>query len=101
MERLTIDEAINHARKVVLDKSSEMSERIIGRRDASDCKKCMEQHEQLVEWLEELKAYKDLEEQGKLLKLPCVVGDVVYRPNKFQHRVCEHVIEKIEMDSGN
>ena len=27
----------------------------------------------------ELKEYKDLEEQGKLLKLPCVVGDTVYR----------------------
>lgn len=26
-----------------------------------------------------LKYYEDLEEQGKLLKLPCVVGDTVYR----------------------
>lgn len=27
---------------------------------------------------EQLKSYKDLEEQGKLLKLPCAVGDTVY-----------------------
>lgn len=27
---------------------------------------------------EQLKRYKDLEEQGKLLKLPCAVGDTVY-----------------------
>ena len=27
----------------------------------------------------QLKEYKDLEEQGKLLKLPCAVGDTVYR----------------------
>ena len=26
----------------------------------------------------QLKEYKDLEEQGKLLKLPCAVGDTVY-----------------------
>lgn len=30
----------------------------------------------------EWKGYKDLEEQGKLLKLPCAVGDAVYRINK-------------------
>ncbi len=28
---------------------------------------------------ERLKEYEDLEEQGKLLKLPCAVGDTVYR----------------------
>lgn len=31
---------------------------------------------------EKLKEYHDLEEQGKLLKLPCAVGDTVYRINK-------------------
>lgn len=30
----------------------------------------------------QLKEYKDLEEQGKLLKLPCAVGDTVYRVHK-------------------
>lgn len=29
--------------------------------------------------IEEYKKYKDLEEQGKLLKLPCAEGDTVYR----------------------
>lgn len=29
--------------------------------------------------LEEFNRYRDLEEQGRLLKLPCVVGDAVYR----------------------
>ncbi len=38
----------------------------------------------LIERVEnkELKKYEDLEEQGKLLKLPCAVGDTVYRINK-------------------
>ena len=31
-----------------------------------------------ADWLEELKYYKDLEEQGRLLVLPCKVGDTVY-----------------------
>ena len=30
------------------------------------------------DWLEELKRYRDLEEQGRLLVLPCKVGDTVY-----------------------
>lgn len=43
--------------------------------------------------------YKALEKQGKLLKLPCAVRDVVYCPNKFQNRVYEHIIKRIEIDS--
>ena len=37
--------------------------------------------EDVAEWLEELKPYKDLEEQGLLVRLPCNVGDTVYRVN--------------------
>ena len=33
---------------------------------------------QEADWLEELKRYRDLEEQGRLLVLPCRVGDTVY-----------------------
>lgn len=35
----------------------------------------------LVEYLKELKAYKEAEEQGLLLKLPCKVGDTLYINN--------------------
>lgn len=37
--------------------------------------------EECLEWknvLERLAEYEDLEEQGKLLKLPCAVGDMVW-----------------------
>ena len=34
--------------------------------------------QQLAEWLEELKEYKALDEQGRLIKLLCKVGDIVY-----------------------
>ena len=51
----------------------------------------------LIERVEnkQLKEYEDLEEQGKLLKLPCAVGDTVYRINKgakesiIPMKVCE------------
>jgi hypothetical protein len=36
--------------------------------DIYACSKCAEEHEQLAEWLQELKEYKELEEQGLLLK---------------------------------
>lgn len=44
---------------------------------------------QEADWLEELKRYRDLEEQGRLLVLPCKVGDTVYEiieetvPNRY------------------
>lgn len=34
----------------------------------------------ILKLAEKIKEYEDLEEQGKLLKLPCAVGDTVYRP---------------------
>lgn len=42
------------------------------------CIKSAEDCEQLAEWLEKSKGYQQLEEQGKLIKLPCKVGDTVY-----------------------
>ena len=41
-----------------------------------DCSKC-----ELEKALEELATYEDLEEQGLLVRLPCKVGDTVYRVN--------------------
>ena len=60
MERLTLNEAIKHCK------------------EKENCTECGQEHKQLRMWLEELKAYKDLEEQGLLLRLPCKVGDTLY-----------------------
>lgn len=82
MERLTLEEAIVHAKEVV-DMNYNDAEKF----DSNDsvenymkanCIKCAEQHEKLAEWLEELKSYKEAEEQGLLVRLPCKVGDDVY-----------------------
>lgn len=35
--------------------------------------------------VEKLAEYEDLDEQGKLLRLPCKIGDTVYFINKNQH----------------
>lgn len=45
-------------------------------RDA--CLKSSKDCKQLAEWLMQLKEYQSLEEQGRLIKLPCKVGSTVY-----------------------
>ena len=46
--------------------------------------------------LEALGKYEDLEEQGRLLRLPCKVGDTVYVIHYIDRRyvICSHVISK-------
>ena len=82
MERLTIDEAIKHAKEV-----ADMNYNDAEKFDSNDsvenymkanCIKCAGQHEKLAEWLEELKSYKEAEKQGLLVRLPCKVGDSVF-----------------------
>lgn len=82
MERLTLDKAIKHAKEV-----ADMNYNDTEKFDSNDsvenymkanCMKCAEQHEKLAEWLEELKSYKEAEEQGLLVRFPCKVGDSVF-----------------------
>lgn len=55
---------------------------------------------QEADWLEELKRYRDLEEQGRLLVLPCKVGDTVYEileetvPNHYFY-ISEHKVQDV------
>lgn len=54
-----------------------------------DCLRIADDNKHLAEWLEELKEYQQLEKQGRLIKLPCKVGDTVYlidrdENNKFK-----------------
>ena len=79
MERLTIDEIIGHCKR-----KTEQYERVFE-------KECLEttpltismmkeywEHKQVAEYLKKLKDYEDLEEQGRLIELPCKVGDDIY-----------------------
>lgn len=50
----------------------------------------------------ELKEYKDLEEQGKLLKLPCAVGDTVYyADNEYYFTVLPVKVDEIAVMESN
>lgn len=81
MERLTLEDAISHAKEVAEKNYRGADFESLDSVDddiKTNCIKCAEEHEQLAEWLEELKSYKDLDEQGLLVRLPCKVGDSVF-----------------------
>ena len=74
---MTLDEAIKHCY------------------EKADCSECGQEHKQLREWLEELKHYKQLEEHGRLIELPCAVGDTVYEVQKIRKRIQEYTVISI------
>lgn len=81
MERLTLEEAIVHAKEVAEKNYRGADFESIDYIDddiKTNCIKCAEEHMQLAEWLEELKSYKEAEEQGLLVRLPCFVGTTVW-----------------------
>ena len=71
---LSLDDAILHCQE----------------RAAADCSECAREHMQLAEWLKELKEYKVLEEQGKLLIKAYEICEV----SECMH--CGHVERQIE-----
>lgn len=81
MERLTLEEAIAHAKEVAERNYRCANFESIDSID-DDIKanwvKCAEEHEQLAEWLEELKSYKEAEKTDLLLRLPVPIGKIVY-----------------------
>ena len=66
MERLTLDEII----KLVNEAAVQM--------EIDNCKECSENYKKIAEYLEELKSYKEAEEQGLLVRLPCKVGEKLW-----------------------
>ena len=60
---LSIDEAIAHAREVAeIQRNNDKLNKTLGKSSPyynTDCIKCAEEHEQLAEWLEELKMYRE------------------------------------------
>ena len=84
MERLILEEAIIHAKEVAEKNYRGADFESLDSADddiKTNCIKCAEEHMQLAEWLEELKSYKDLEEQGLLVKLPDDLNRVLYQVN--------------------
>lgn len=77
MEKLTIDEIIEHC-----DRKTGMYEKACDIKyletTMNNSTKEYWEHKQVAEYLRKFKDYEDLEEQGRLVKLPCKVGDTVY-----------------------
>lgn len=78
MERLTIDEIIEHC-----DRKTGMYEKAcdikyLETTTMNNPTKGYWEHKQVAEYLRKLKEYEDLEEQGRLIKLPCKIGTEVY-----------------------
>lgn len=88
MGKLTIDEIIGHCKR-----KTEQYEQLLGKEcletmplNSSAIKEYWE-HRQVAEYLRKLKDYEDLEKQGRLVGLPCKVGDTVY--HVVQGRIVE------------
>ena len=94
---VTLEEKINRLRAAEKRLRKHLSEDEFGvvRRTA-------EGFGQEADWLEELKRYRDLEEQGRLLVLPCKVGDTVYEileetvPNHYFY-ISEHKVQDVSV----
>ena len=60
---MSIDGAIEHAREVAeIQRNNDKLNKTLGKSSPyynTDCIKCAEEHEQLADWLEELKEYKE------------------------------------------
>ena len=63
IDERSLDEAIAHAREVAeIQRNNDKLNKTLGKSSPyynTDCIKCDEEHEQLAEWLEELKDYRD------------------------------------------
>ena len=96
MERLTIDEVIEHC-----NKTCDMTEKIAKARghelESIESNQFWE-HYQVRAWLKELKQYKYLEEQGLLLRLPCKICDTVW--DNYYGNHCAYTITGFSVGTG-
>lgn len=103
---MNIDEAIKHAREVA-DKN-----RLANRKDIEhqNCEECAKEHEQLAEWLEELKSYQiisaiNVKELQKSVNVRKQVTEIVNRQliagkNNYKEVYdCFHEIAKVVQDN--
>ena len=91
---LSIDEAIAHAREVAeIQRNNDKLNKTLGKSSPyynTDCIKCAEEHEQLAEWLEELKMYRE-SSYGELYSMVYnkAIGDFM---EKSEYLLCENLI---------
>ena len=104
---LSIDEAIAHAREVAntqRGKSGICLQNGLECEHFSDCLKCAEEHEQLAEWLEELKVIKEMDlsipqhftkEQSDWIKEYCI-----NRNKEFYNKAIDNFVHECDNHCG-
>lgn len=99
MERLTLDEAVKYIKEVVRKnrKNKEKNTIVIPNSFISNAD-CAEKYEQVAKWLEELKSYKEAEEQDLLVRLPCKLNGTLYSVNYSNKTIAENTIIKISIN---
>ena len=104
MDKLTIDEVIEHCEKTVKLENNLI---IKGRRCGGKVQytKRYLEHLQVGEWLKELKQYKDLEEKRLFMSLPCKVGTVAYLIDhnfvRMERKPIKCIIDEFTVDRYN
>lgn len=77
IDERSLDEAIQHAREVAeIQRNNDKLNKTLGVISPYykiDCLKCAEEHEQIAEWLEELKDYRD--KNKMVVRIDCVNSD--------------------------
>ena len=106
MERLTLEGAIKYIKEVVQkNRKNKVRNTIFIPSSFISSTDCAEKYEQVAKWLEELKSYKEAEEQGLLVRLPCKEaytrsGDCVYLIDDYETVKCVHCGLGIDPLSG-
>lgn len=101
MERLALDEAIKYIKEVACKnrKNKEKNTIVIPNSFISSAD-CAEKYEQIAKWLKELKSYKEAEEKGLFVRLPCKIGDILFRINKgARNQIIKMKVSQITMTS--
>lgn len=98
MERLTLDEVIKYIKEVVQkNRRNKEKNTIVIPNSFISSADCAEKYEQVAKWLEELKSYKEAEEQGLLVRLPYNNG-TLYSVNYSNKTITENTIIEIAIN---
>lgn len=98
MKRLTLEGAIKYIKEVVQkNRRNKEKNTIVIPNSFISSADCAEKYEQVAKWLEELKSYKEAEEQGLLVRLPYNNG-TLYSVNYNNKTIAENTIIEIAIN---
>lgn len=63
-----------------------------------ECERCLRPSQWKDKCVNKLWQYERLQEQGRLLELPCAVGDTVFEIDEFEKEITKRKVYSIEID---